>query len=73
MKKEIPLIELTVNGQHHEVDVPAEMPLLWVLRDVLRMAEYLQHQLYHKPLIVEKLISLHQPLHQVQMILSHMS
>jgi isoquinoline 1-oxidoreductase alpha subunit len=34
-KEEIPLIELTVNGQRHEVDVPAEMPLLWVLRDVL--------------------------------------
>ena len=29
------MIELTVNGQRHEVDVPAEMPLLWVLRDVL--------------------------------------
>ena len=34
-EEEIPLIELTVNGQRHEVDVPAEMPLLWVLRDVL--------------------------------------
>ena len=26
---------LKVNGQSHTVDVPAEMPLLWVLRDVL--------------------------------------
>jgi aerobic-type carbon monoxide dehydrogenase small subunit (CoxS/CutS family) len=26
---------LTVNGQSRTVDVPAEMPLLWVLRDVL--------------------------------------
>ena len=28
-------ISLTVNGQRHEVDVPAEMPLLWVVRDVI--------------------------------------
>jgi isoquinoline 1-oxidoreductase subunit alpha len=28
---------LTVNGQPHTVDVPAEMPLLWVLRDTLHM------------------------------------
>lgn len=26
---------LNVNGQTHTVDVPADMPLLWVLRDVL--------------------------------------
>ncbi|HVI98033.1 MAG TPA: (2Fe-2S)-binding protein [Sphingomonas sp.] len=26
---------LTINGQPHEVDVPSEMPLLWVLRDVV--------------------------------------
>ena len=26
---------LTVNGAHHDVDAPAEMPLLWVLRDRL--------------------------------------
>ena len=26
---------LTVNGQTHKVDVAAEMPLLWVLRDTL--------------------------------------
>jgi isoquinoline 1-oxidoreductase alpha subunit len=29
------MIELTVNGRKHSVDVEAEMPLLWVLRDVL--------------------------------------
>jgi isoquinoline 1-oxidoreductase alpha subunit len=28
---------LVVNGQTHTVDVPAEMPLLWVLRDSLHM------------------------------------
>ncbi len=27
--------KLNVNGQTHTVDVPAEMPLLWALRDVL--------------------------------------
>jgi len=26
---------LTVNGKRETVDVPADMPLLWVLRDVL--------------------------------------
>jgi isoquinoline 1-oxidoreductase alpha subunit len=29
------MITVTVNDQGHEVDVPAEMPLLWVLRDVI--------------------------------------
>ena len=29
--------KLTVNGQAQTVDVPADMPLLWVLRDVLNM------------------------------------
>jgi isoquinoline 1-oxidoreductase subunit alpha len=28
---------LTINGQTRTVDVPAEMPLLWVLRDTLHM------------------------------------
>jgi isoquinoline 1-oxidoreductase alpha subunit len=28
---------LTVNGRSSEVDVPADMPLLWVLRDVLAL------------------------------------
>lgn len=26
---------LIVNGEHHSVDVPPDMPLLWVLRDVI--------------------------------------
>ena len=29
------MIELTVNGNKHQVDVVPEMPLLWVLRDEL--------------------------------------
>jgi len=29
------VVSLTVNGERREVQVPAEMPLLWVLRDVL--------------------------------------
>ena len=29
------MIALTVNGARRDVDVPADMPLLWVLRDVL--------------------------------------
>jgi isoquinoline 1-oxidoreductase alpha subunit len=29
------MITLVVNGQPRQVDVPADMPLLWVLRDVL--------------------------------------
>jgi len=28
-------ISLTVNGTAYEVDVPAEMPLLWVIRDLI--------------------------------------
>ena len=28
-------MKLTVNGETHEIDVPADMPLLWVLRDEL--------------------------------------
>lgn len=31
------MIDLQVNGVRHELDVDAEMPLLWVLRDVLGM------------------------------------
>ncbi len=31
------MISLIVNGQSHDVDVPPDMPLLWVLRDVLGM------------------------------------
>lgn len=29
------LIPLLINGKRHQVDVPPEMPLLWVLRDIL--------------------------------------
>lgn len=29
------MLDLQVNGTKHRVDVPADMPLLWVLRDVL--------------------------------------
>ena len=29
------MLTLNVNGERREVEVPAEMPLLWVLRDVL--------------------------------------
>jgi isoquinoline 1-oxidoreductase alpha subunit len=29
------MIELTVNGERRNVDVPPDMPLLWVLRDVM--------------------------------------
>jgi isoquinoline 1-oxidoreductase alpha subunit len=31
------MVSLLINGQTHQVDVPGEMPLLWVLRDVLGM------------------------------------
>jgi isoquinoline 1-oxidoreductase alpha subunit len=31
------MIALTINGERREVDVPPDMPLLWVLRDVLSM------------------------------------
>jgi len=31
------MMTLKINGKHFEVDVPADMPLLWVLRDVLGM------------------------------------
>ena len=31
------MFALLVNGVSHQVDVPADMPLLWVLRDVLQM------------------------------------
>ena len=31
------MIALSINGRRHEVEVPPDMPLLWVLRDVLGM------------------------------------
>jgi isoquinoline 1-oxidoreductase subunit alpha len=30
-------VKLSINGQSHEVDVPPDMPLLWVLRDKLNL------------------------------------
>ncbi len=32
-----PMIVLDVNGTRHEVDVPSETPLLWVLREELKL------------------------------------
>ena len=29
------MVTLQINGQPHEVDAPADMPLLWVLRDIV--------------------------------------
>jgi isoquinoline 1-oxidoreductase alpha subunit len=31
------MVTLTINGESRDVDVPADMPLLWVLRDVVRL------------------------------------
>jgi isoquinoline 1-oxidoreductase subunit alpha len=31
------MISLSINGEQREVDVPSDMPLLWVLRDVLHL------------------------------------
>jgi len=31
------MFTLVINGEPHQVDVPADMPVLWVLRDVLGM------------------------------------
>lgn len=31
------MINITVNGEHHTLDVSPEMPVLWVLRDVLQL------------------------------------
>src|ERR1700688_4044439 len=31
------MISITVNGTRHDVDVPSDMPLLWVVRDELGM------------------------------------
>jgi isoquinoline 1-oxidoreductase alpha subunit len=29
------MIELTINGNRHQLDVDADMPLLWAIRDVI--------------------------------------
>ena len=31
------MINLTINGQEYELDVPDNMPLLWVIRDIVGM------------------------------------
>ncbi len=31
------MAQLKINGKAHDVDVPQDMPLLWVLRDVIGM------------------------------------
>ena len=31
------MIRLNINGQDRDVDVPGDMPLLWVLRDELNL------------------------------------
>ena len=31
------MIQLTINGKRHQADVAADTPLLWVLRDTLRL------------------------------------
>jgi len=31
------MIELNINGKNHKVEAPDDMPLLWVLRDMLNL------------------------------------
>lgn len=31
------MVTLSINGEQHELDVPENMPLLWVIRDVIGM------------------------------------
>ena len=33
----MPAYEITVNGKKHTVEAPEDMPLLWVLRDVIKL------------------------------------
>jgi isoquinoline 1-oxidoreductase alpha subunit len=35
LQREVAMINLLVNGQTQQVDVPGDMPLLWVIRDIL--------------------------------------
>ena len=37
-------MKLTVNGTAREVDAPPDMPLLWVLRDLIGMTGTLKFQ-----------------------------
>lgn len=32
------MIQLTINGTEHELDVPEDMPLLWAIRDVVKLS-----------------------------------
>jgi aerobic-type carbon monoxide dehydrogenase small subunit (CoxS/CutS family) len=33
------MVTLTINGTPHEADVPPDMPVLWVLRDVVGLTK----------------------------------
>jgi isoquinoline 1-oxidoreductase alpha subunit len=35
MKQEMTMVTLLINGNEHRLDIPEDMPLLWVLRDVV--------------------------------------
>jgi isoquinoline 1-oxidoreductase subunit alpha len=35
MKQEMTMVTLKINGNEHRLDIPKDMPLLWVLRDVV--------------------------------------
>ena len=37
-------MQLNVNGEQRSVDVPPDMPLLWVLRDVIGLTGETMHQ-----------------------------
>ncbi len=37
MTEEIAVLTLNINGKDHPLDVPGDMPLLWVLRDVAHL------------------------------------
>ena len=37
------MLTLNINGKDQELDVPADMPLLWVLRDVAHLTLSLIH------------------------------
>jgi isoquinoline 1-oxidoreductase alpha subunit len=36
-RKEVVMVSLNVNGKNYRVDVPDDMPLLWVIRDYLKL------------------------------------
>jgi isoquinoline 1-oxidoreductase alpha subunit len=37
MRKGVIMVSLNVNGKDYKVDVPDDMPLLWVIRDYLKL------------------------------------